>query len=557
MKKISRRKFIQNVAAGAAGVSALSLLPGLSLAEEPAQKWDLEADVVVAGTGTVIMGAIAANEFGAGKIVVLEKSETLFGGTSVTSGGGMALPGFLTDFAEENNGDTREKCLSYMKACGEDRMSEEVMTAFVDTAQEWADWAKALFGWHRFTHSGAHNDYYELYRDSILVGRGAVETRDADGNRLYAKTIWADYYRPYVEGHENMTLMMGTAAERLIQDENNRVIGVIAKQGDTELRIKANKGVILGTGGFDYNEEMRRAFLAAPIYRSCSARTNTGDGQRMGAQVGGRLAMMDRYLGVPFAYSNTEWGEDDDRNYGIMEMSADADWAIHAKLPHTLIVNRKGKRFMNESHEYDVLCRPFNAYDNGLMKFENIPAFFICDSEYAKHFKFPGRSVVESPSDYIFKFDTLEELADGMGIDKKGLLAQVERFNQYVADGYDPEWHRGESANAFQTLKGSGSSFKRTDYALEEFTKLTDTLGTVEKAPFYCCRYVPGTCSTRGGLVTNGRAQVLDNFGEVIQGLYATGTCSAGVAGYWAGGACISQGYIMSYIAAKDLCGKA
>ena len=82
------------------------------------------------------------------------------------------------------------------------------------------------------------------------------------------------------------------------------------------------------------------------------------------------------------------------------------------------------------------------------------------------------------------------------------------------------------------------------------------TLGTVEQGPFYCCRYVPSSCGTRGGLVTNGKAQVVNQDNEPIKGLYAVGCCSAGVAGYWAGGACISQGSVMSYIAVKDMLGK-
>ena len=90
-----------------------------------------------------------------------------------------------------------------------------------------------------------------------------------------------------------------------------------------------------------------------------------------------------------------------------------------------------------------------------------------------------------------------------------------------------------------------------TDFS--QFTTLTATLGKIEKAPFYCCRYVPGTCGTRGGLLTDGQAQVLDQDNKPIAGLYAVGTCSAGVAGYWAGGACISQGCVMAYVAAKQL----
>ncbi len=559
MKEYSRRDFIKGAAAGAVGLAGLSLIGGCSTApaSSPQDKeltWDQETDVIVVGTGTVITAAIAACEMGVASITVLEKDENIFGGTSITSGGGYALPGFLNDFKEENNGDSREKCLSYMQAVGEDRMSLTVMESFVDHAQEYCDWTKQTLGWSRFIHSGAHNDYYDRYPDSIVVGRGSAFPLDADNQMMMAGAQWKQY-REYVETHDQIQLMMGTAAEELIADENHKVIGLVARQGEKTLRIKANKGVILGTGGFDYNEAMRRNHLSFPLYRSCSSPNNTGDGQKMGARLGAQLALMDRYLGVPFIYDNPVWNKGDDRNYGIMATSALADWACYLKFPHAICVNAKGERFADESREYDVFSRAFSAYDTGTLNYANIPGYFICDADYTSQFKLPGGATVDALPDYITRYDTLEALAEGMGIDKEGLLKQVEAFNGYVDAGVDPQWHRGESENALRTLQ-SNTYVALPEADFSQFTTLTATLGKIEKAPFYCCRYVPGTCGTRGGLLTDGNAQVLDQDNNAIEGLYAAGTCSTGVAGYWAGGACISQGCVMAYVAAKHLAGK-
>lgn len=556
MKEYSRRDFLKGTAVGVIGLSGLSLITGCNSTTAPAEKgseltWDQETEIIVVGTGTVITAAIAACEMGISSITVLEKDENIFGGTSTTSGGGYALPGFLNDFKEENNGDSREKCLAYMQAVGEDRMSLSVMESFVDHAQEYCDWTRQALGWSRFIHSGAHNDYYDRYPESIVVGRGSAFPLDQDNQMLMAGAQWKQY-REYIDTHDQIELMMGTAAEELIVDENRQVIGVIARQGEKTLRIKAAKGVILGTGGFDYNEAMRRNHLSFPLYRSCSSRNNTGDGQKMGARLGAQLALMDRVMGVPFIYDNPVWNPGDDRNYGIMATSALADWACYLKFPHAICVNAKGERFADESREYDVFSRAFSAYDTGTLNYENIPGYFICDADYTSQFKLPGGATVEALPDYIQRYDSLEALAAGMGIDPAGLLKQVEAFNSYVDAGADLQWHRGESENALRTLQSNSyMALPGTDFS--QFTTLTATLGKIEKAPFYCCRYVPGTCGTRGGLLTDGQAQVLDQDNKPIAGLYAVGTCSAGVAGYWAGGACISQGCVMAYVAAKQL----
>ena len=134
MSNLSRRDFLKGAALGLTGVA----LGGMTaVAEEKSGiAWDDEADVVVVGSGTVITAALAANEFGAAKIIVLEKDEAIFGGTSASSGGGHALPGYLDCFKEEGSGDTREQCETYMNAVGEGRMDSEIIASYLDHAQE-------------------------------------------------------------------------------------------------------------------------------------------------------------------------------------------------------------------------------------------------------------------------------------------------------------------------------------------------------------------------------------------------------------------------------------
>ena len=559
MKNISRREFLKGAAAlGITGLAGAAGFGSNTVAEAAATsdiQWDAAADVVVVGTGTVITAAIAAAERGA-SVVVLEKSPFIFGGTSMTSGAGFALPGFIDDLAEENLGDTREKVLGYMQAVGEDRMPLAPQEAFVDNANEYVQWIKSVMGWSKFAHTNrSHGDYYENYTGSIGYGHGSVFVFDAEGNQVRAGDMWKAY-REYVEGSDKIDLRFGHEAKSLLTDPNGAVIGVAAECEGKIVNVKANKGVVLGTGGFDYNEQMRKFHLPFPLYRSCSSVMNTGDGHRMGAKVGAQLAFMDRFMGVPFAYDTTEWDENDDRNYGIMASSQLADWAAFATFPHSVVVNRKGKRFQNETREYDTFCRAFSAYDNGVMKFENIPAFFIADTQYVSRFLLPGYATpfaeVGLP-EFVRVFDTLEELAEGMGIDKEGLLEQMARFNENARNGVDPDWHRGESQQAYDTMIYAATGYCGLGGDYSDLTGPKDVLGTVEAGPFYCIRYVPGTCGTRGGLLIDGDSQVLSTDGTKIPGLYAVGTCSSGVAGYWAGGACIAQGSVMSYVAVKAI----
>lgn len=282
---------------------------------------------------------------------------------------------------------------------------------------------------------------------------------------LRAGDLWG-IYRSYVDEHDNIELLFGCEGKKLITDSDGAVIGIYAEMGDKTIAIKANKGVVLGTGGFDYNEQMRRYYLPFPLYRSVSSVMNTG-----------------------------------------------------------------------------------------AMKFENIPAYFIADSQYVSKYLLPGYCTPYAETglpDYVKVFDTIEELADGMGIDKESLIKQLESFNENARNGVDPVFHRGESEDAYHDLVFAVSMCSLTGDA-SDLTDKTSTLGTVEVGPFYCVRYVPGTCGTRGGLLIDGDAQVLDTEGQKIPGLYAVGSCSSGVAGYWAGGACISQGSIMSYVAVKHM----
>lgn len=543
---ISRRDALKYAAFAGIGVVGASSLAACTTNESSAgttsQNWDKEVDVLVVGTGTVIHSAIACSEIAGSSILVVEKDADLFGGTSALSGGGHALA--MTDFdAAEGIVDSREEVLAYMKAAGDSRMDENVQAAFVDNANDFAQFVLSTHGWSKWGHiNKAFADYYELYPGSLPdgFGHGSWYPFNEKGN-LMAPAQWEAYHE-YVDSHENIELMMGTVLDSLITDDSGAVVGATISEGSSTQTVKAH-AVIIGTGGFEHNEDMRKQHLPFPYYRSNGKSTNTGDGHRAGAAIGAGLAYMDATFGCPHFDVNKEWQP----GMFMMDMAGSDAFAPRG-FPYSLMVNKKGRRFADESTMYDTFNRSFGCYDTGTMEFVNIPGFWICDSVFASTFFLPGSTSPEELPDFVRKFDTLEALADEMGIEKEALLAEVAAFNANAASGVDPQFHRGKTVSN-NTLAMMGAY-----RLLPGATLPASVLGPVSEAPYYCCRYVPGMMGgTRGGLHINENSQVLDVNGMPIAGLYAVGNCSSGVAGYWAGGATLGQGGVMGYLAAKHI----
>lgn len=549
-RRLSRREALQGAAVLGVGMLGATALAGCAPsdggsddANVQAPSWDKEVQVLVAGSGTAIHAAIAAAELGAESVLVAEKDPAMFGGTSATSGGGYALA--LLDFnADEGIQDSREQVLEYMGLVGDGRMDADVQEAFVDNANEFCQFVLKTHGWAKWGHTGtAFGDYYELYRGSLdnTFGRGSWYPFDGQGQPLMAPAQW-EAFRAYVDGSDKVELAMGSAVESLVVDEQGAVAGAVLSDGT---RVKTS-AVVLGTGGFEHNEDMRRFHLPFPYYRSNGSANNTGDGHRMGARIGAQLAFMDATFGNPYFDTQKDWEP------GAFRYDKTGSDAFAPRgFPHSVMVNRKGRRFCDESTMYDTMNRAFGVYDTGTMEYVNIPGYWICDSTYTKTFLLPGYATPDKLPEFVFKFDSVDELADGMGIDKEALADELASFNEHATQGEDPLWHRGEKAASANTMGMMSALMSLPDADVPQ-----TVLGTVSEPPFYCCRYVPGMMGgTRGGLRIDGNAQVLDVEGNPIAGLYATGNCSSGVAGYWAGGATLGQGAVMGYVAAKHIVG--
>jgi succinate dehydrogenase/fumarate reductase flavoprotein subunit len=493
--------------------------------------WDKEVDVLVVGSGTAAYAALVAKGNGATDVLVLEKTQ-LFGGTSATSGGTLWIPLAYSGQAAGMQ-DTREDALAYMKACAAGRGNEKAMEAYIDNANPLLEWTRDEFGWEWGSGNpdAGFKDYYEPYRGYRSSGRQASFSGGGANE-------WATIREKLEE--LGVEIMMETSATELITDEAGAVIGVVAREGSRSMNIKARTCVVLGTGGFDHNSEMISAYQAIPVYVSNAAQGDTGDGHLMAQAIGANLGNMDTNWGLPSFIA-----EPFDPGAAPVYSMLWPDWGIYRAAAGNLIVNKRGRRFANESSAYAVFNRAFGNYDTGTLEYLNIPAVFICDSKYGT---LPGQAAPgDSVPDFFITANSLAEIAAHYGIDAEALEEEVAAFNENAAQGIDPVFHRGEKKG--DTCIGAYHPYGE---ALPN-----PVLAPVSTPPFYAALYVPGTCGTNGGLKTDENSQVLNTKGEVIPRLYAVGNCSASITGgqYCGAGMTLGAGAVMSWIAVRHAMG--
>ncbi len=558
-QEVSRRSFLTSLAAAGAAVAGAGLVACTPKADKPKEgaagqtptiAWDKEADFVVVGSGTAAWGAVKAAHLGL-SVIVLEKSPTWWGGTSATCSGCLWLPcNYLMD--EFGRPDDRGEAIKFMKIMANGQVADDVIESFVDNSPELAlfgrDVINAQWGLMEETKAWGPLPIY-IYDDRGGDICRSLNTEVPDwgnGSAGAAGFLWSQLHDKLIElGGE---IIMGAEGKKLIQDETGAVIGIEAETEAGTIRVHANKGVLLGTGGFDYNEEYRHAFLKVPIINSCTVSTDTGDGITMGMQVGAQMRGLSNVYGEGIWLSPKDYTGPDMFIHNLDDR--DSTFSPRSN-PNSIIVNKHGRRFGNESSSYCVWNRAYESFDTGHLD-ENWEGYFIADKTYTEHYVLPLASRMDHsanasdigfvPDAYV-QADTLEELAEKLGIDKDGLIDSVKRYNEYCKEGKDYDFARGES------VWGQFVGCDRTDRT----DLVNKAMGPIENPPFYATMILPGSLGTSGGLVINANAQVLDWNNKPIKGLYASGLAALSVfgTGYPGCGAPIGSGSVMSFAAAK------
>ena len=314
--------------------------------------------------------------------------------------------------------------------------------------------------------------------------------------------------------------MLDTRGRELLT-EHGRVVGLRAERDGSDVIATARGGVVLASGGFEWSDELKAEFLPGPVTHPNSPPFNEGDGLIMAAEVGAGLANMTEVWGSPAGAIPDETYEERQLSRLLVPERA---------CPHSILVNRSGRRFVNEGASYNELGKVFNEIDPNTREYRNQPCWAIFDRQYRE--RYPVLTVLPEDLDpeWLAHDDTLTGLACKVGIDADGLQATVSRWNDFVQQANDEDFGRHRNPMDFDAPHAS--------------------MGTIERPPFYALPVYQGTLGTKGGPRTNACGQVLSVRGQVIPGLYAAGNVMASVAGpaYYGGGAPIALGMTWGYL---------
>lgn len=521
----------------------------------------VQTDLVVIGSGGAgLTGALTA-AIGGLRVTVLEKTE-LLGGTTAVSGGTVWVPNNHHE-PEAGVADSPEDALTYVRACVGDAGDPTHIDAIALRSAEAIRFLEERGGLEflPMPAGGGSMDYRPWLPGAKIGGRAltpAETTLEPLGDqarllRIVPTSAWTFDPRDYISERMHLDAPgtdrpgaslfspppandgtaalpvslgrgsaliaqlirgclahgveyhVGTRAQQLLIDDA-RVIGVRTISDDGSVTMfHASVGVIVATGGYSHDEALRRLWLSRKIQRSCELDTNSGDGHLMGMAIGAQTAGMGDAWWMP----HVPLGAD---NQAVNTAGSRED----RSLPHTIMVNATGRRFMNESVNYHDVGEYFDSVVGGFHS--NFPAWLVFDQQGVEKYaaldwKVPSGS--EPTPDWLKSGRTVGELADSMGVSASALEATVARFNEFATSGTDEDFHRGES---------------EWDRAWGDHRHTPNpSLGSLERGPFYAARIYAGTLSTRGGLRvdTDGRVHSAAT-GEPIAGLYAAGNCSNG-----------------------------
>jgi 3-oxosteroid 1-dehydrogenase len=320
--------------------------------------------------------------------------------------------------------------------------------------------------------------------------------------------------------------------------EQDAVTGVLAQRDGKPWRVRAELGVLVNSGGFALNREMRERYQpgTSPDW-SNSPEGDTGEMIEEMLRLGAAPAQMEEFVGYQATLPPG-------REQGKMIPGAQGMTAS----PHAILVDGTGVRYMNEGGSYMAYCQGILARNKQVPA---IPSWAVFDSQYINKYMLAGTMPgTEKPQrwydeGYLKKADTVEDLARQIDVDPQTLGSTVARFNGFVANNRDEDFHRGD--RAYDNWLG------------DPLHRPSQTLGSIEQAPFYAIPVVPGDVGTFGGVLTDEHARVVRENGAVIAGLYATGVATGSVMGrfYPGAGASIGPGFTFGYIAARHALGEA
>ena len=440
-----------------AGLDAAAFEGAVDQQTEIAEK-ELSADVVIIGAGGAgLVAALTADSLGS-SVIVLDKM-AFAGGNTVLSGGYYnAVDPTRQQLA--NIEDSIEKHITQTYEGGDKVADLALVTKLCKEAPDGLLWLESI---------GMR------FKPEITTATGALWPRSHKAV-LPNGTGYLDVYLNALADTAVQICYEVKANEIIMED--GKAVGVKATGADgTAYTVRANKGLILATGGFGSNIEMRQKYNSIwPTLDSSVGSSNTvaatGDGIEMADAVGANLVGMEYIQLHPL-------GNPANGNFSGV-VTGDVEYYLH--------INKEGKRYIAEDARRDELCKAALEQTDGLMW------QFTDTNDFSKI----AQTAVEQG--YAVTADTLEELAEKMSVDPQVLVATISEYNAAVDSGNDP--------------------FGRTI--------LTHKF---ETAPFYASLRCTTVHHTMGGVQINTEAQVIDKQGNVIPGFYAAGEVTGGIHG--------------------------
>ena len=537
-------------------------------------------DVVVAGSGAAAFAA-AITAADAGLTVLMCESTDRWGGSSSMSGGGLWLPNNPL-MQREGAGDSRDEALAYMERTIGDAgpaTSRARKEAFVDHVAALVQ----LLERHglTFARGADYPDYYpELPGGKVgrvievepfdvkRIGPWWASSRGQDGVPAPVKTddfwllqrAWSTpggmIRGAQVMGRVATMLVRGrrlvgmgaalaasllevaqrlgvelwlSAPETELVVEDGAVVGVRTQHEGREVGVRATRGVVLGSGGFDHNAEWRQRYHGIDGTGSSGSKGNLGTGIEVAMAAGAAVDLMDDAW---WGASVPPVGPDGAAAFLVSERS----------VPHSILVDAAGDRFANESESYVDLGHHMREHA------ASVPGRYWMVTDVRHALKYlrsyaldPRLTKARTEAGIRHVAATLGELATKLGMEPRRLEATVARFNGFARTGIDQDFGRGNSV------------YDR--YYGDPLVRPNPNLGTLEKGPFTAIKILAGDLGTKGGVVTDEFARVLREDGSVIAGLYASGNCSASVMGrtYPGPGSTLGPAAVFGHIAGRHL----
>ena len=558
-------------------------------------RWDLETDLLVIGAGAAGMTAALVGALEGLKTILCEKSD-MVGGTTATSAGTVWIPGSRQSRAA-GVPDSIEQASTYLAAILGDDADDERLDAYLATGPSVLDYLERRSS-VAFIPPPVHPDYHALpgaavggralgavpfdgrklgedfarvrppRREFLVLGGMMVGKNDipsllypfhSRGNFTNAARMLARQARDRINYRRGTRLIMGNAlVARLLYSlkqlaveiryrsslseliaDGGRIVGAVFKTTDGDLAIRANRGVVLATGGIGWSSELRdRLFPEATRRYSLSPESNTGDGILAGERAQGAI---DEDVESPALWMPSSVMQQPDGYLSVFPHIM-----LDRAKPGLIAVNGAGCRFVNEADSYhDVVAAMLRSQAT----VPSIPAYLICDRSFVRDYGLglihPGTRDLTRfiRSGYLVSGDTLAELAKQIAVDAHALAETIERHNRFAGAGIDEDFGRGTS----ELNRFNGDPLNKPNPCMRR-------IGT---EPYFAVAVWPSDLASSAGLRTDRNGRVL-NSGELpIPGLYAVGNDAASIfRGTYPGpGTMIGPAMVFAWRAAMDIAG--